>query len=45
MNNSSTITSQSLPKNGKDGFHSVPLWYEGIGDGVESVLTRGFLAP
>ena len=24
---------------GQDGFHSVPLWLGGIGDGVESVLT------
>jgi len=24
---------------GKDGFHSVPLFFEEIGDGVESVLT------
>ena len=34
-----------LPMSGKDGFHSVPLLFEEIGDGVESVLTRAILAP
>ena len=32
-----------LPRNGKDGFHSVPLLSEEVGDGVESVLTREVL--
>jgi len=36
---------QSLPRNGKDGFHSVPLLSEEVGDGVESVLTREILGP
>ena len=45
IRNSKSETSQGLPKNGKDGFHSVPLVSKGIGDGVESVLTRASLAP
>ena len=35
---------QSLPRSGKDGFHSVPLLFEDIGDGVESVLAKAGLA-
>ena len=34
---------QSLPRSGKDGFHSVPNSPQPERDGVESVLTRALL--
>ena len=38
-----TNGSQSLPTNGKDGFHSVPNLVRQERDGVESVLTKAIL--
>ena len=39
MRNRGRLEHQGKERPGKDGFHSVPLLFEDIGDGVESVLT------
>jgi hypothetical protein len=42
---SSSGKSQSLPRNGRDGFHSVPDFSFEDGDAVERVPTNAFLGP